>query len=122
MASMSRHEMQSVSGFGPDDYSVSNFSNPHYGHGENIFSHPGESHTNYGEDEFSATFAMFRFKVEKCSKQFVHDWKECPYAHEGETARRRHPSTHSAQPCPDFKNSKSCTRYKFYLTQICCTC
>jgi hypothetical protein len=32
-------------------------------------------------------FAMYVFKVVHCSKQFVHDWKECPYAHEGETAR-----------------------------------
>jgi hypothetical protein len=32
-------------------------------------------------------FAMYIFKVVHCSKQFVHDWKECPYAHEGETAR-----------------------------------
>jgi hypothetical protein len=32
-------------------------------------------------------FAMYVFKVAMCSKQFVHDWKECPYAHEGETAR-----------------------------------
>ncbi len=29
-------------------------------------------------DEQRATFAMYRFKVEKCWKQFVHDWKECP--------------------------------------------
>jgi len=55
-------------------------------------------------------FAMYVFKVVHCSKQFVHDWKECPYAHEGETARRRHPSQHTAQPCPDFKSTKSCPR------------
>jgi hypothetical protein len=30
-------------------------------------------------------------QVVPCSKQFVHDWKECSFAHEGETARRRHP-------------------------------
>ena len=113
--SMSRpHDLHPIVGFGSDDYSVASYSAPphQYGHGgDNIFVHPGEAPSGFGEDELSATFAMYRFKVEKCSKQFVHDWKECPYAHEGETARRRHPSTHSAQPCPDFKNSKSCARY-----------
>ena len=49
-------------------------------------------------------------QVVPCSKQFVHDWKECSFAHEGETARRRHPSLHTATPCPDFKSTKSCPR------------
>lgn len=56
-------------------------------------------------------FAMYVFKVVHCSKQFVHDWKECPYAHEGETARRRHPNQHTAQPCPNFKSTKMCPRW-----------
>ncbi|KAJ1476219.1 hypothetical protein T484DRAFT_1632873, partial [Baffinella frigidus] len=42
--------------------------------------------------------------------QFVHDWKECPYRHDGETAGRRHPRVHAPQPCPDFKNTKTCPR------------
>ena len=114
---MSRSHEMVMSGFPPENsYPVTTFSNLSYGPGaENMYVQIADSQTGYmdGElrDEQSATFAMYRFKVEKCSKQFVHDWKECPYAHEGETARRRHPSTHSCQPCPDFKNSKTCARF-----------
>ena len=116
------HEM-AMSGFPAENsYPVTSFTNSSlYAQGaDNVYIHSVESHTGYMEgddlrDEQSAAFAMYRFKVEKCSKQFVHDWKECPYAHEGETARRRHPSTHSAQPCPEFKNSKSCARCFCFL-------
>ena len=38
-----------------------------------------------------STWAILGEQVVPCSKQFVHDWKECSFAHEGETARRRHP-------------------------------
>eukprot|EP00291_Cryptomonas_curvata_P026716 CAMPEP_0172166510 /NCGR_PEP_ID=MMETSP1050-20130122/9024_1 /TAXON_ID=233186 /ORGANISM="Cryptomonas curvata, Strain CCAP979/52" /LENGTH=578 /DNA_ID=CAMNT_0012837133 /DNA_START=511 /DNA_END=2247 /DNA_ORIENTATION=- len=115
MASVSRPPELHSNGF-VDDYPHSAYSNPSYGHGgDGAFGQGGNCHGVYVDseelrDEQSATFAMYRFKVEKCSKQFVHDWKECPYAHEGETARRRHPLSHTAQPCPDFKNSKSCPR------------
>lgn len=64
-------------------------------------------------------FAMYVFKVVHCSKQFVHDWKECPYAHEGETARRRHPNQHTAQPCPNFKSTKMCPRFVPVASQEC---
>jgi hypothetical protein len=115
MASVPRSSELHSNGFA-DDYAHSSYSNPPYGHGgDGGFGQGGNCHGVYVDseelrDEQSATFAMYRFKVEKCSKQFVHDWKECPYAHEGETARRRHPLSHTAQPCPDFKNSKSCPR------------
>lgn len=70
----------------------------------------GEILTGRSVESDEDLFAMYVFKVVHCSKQFVHDWKECPYAHEGETARRRHPSQHTAQPCPDFKSTKQCPR------------
>ena len=38
-----------------------------------------------------ASYVVRVVQVVPCSKQFVHDWKECSFAHEGETARRRHP-------------------------------
>jgi hypothetical protein len=34
-----------------------------------------------------AITAMFHFKIWPCTKQFVHDWKLCEHAHEGETAK-----------------------------------
>mmetsp|Transcript_12668 Transcript_12668/g.35039 ORF Transcript_12668/g.35039 Transcript_12668/m.35039 type:complete len:263 (+) Transcript_12668:269-1057(+) len=100
MPSISR-QMESMSLGSTDDFS---FTSPSSGY---VY---GEE-TTYLEDEQSVNFAMYRFKVEKCSKQFVHDWKECPFAHEGETARRRNPFSHTSQPCPDFKNNKCCPRY-----------
>eukprot|EP00292_Cryptomonas_paramecium_P004775 CAMPEP_0113681152 /NCGR_PEP_ID=MMETSP0038_2-20120614/11797_1 /TAXON_ID=2898 /ORGANISM="Cryptomonas paramecium" /LENGTH=505 /DNA_ID=CAMNT_0000599775 /DNA_START=169 /DNA_END=1686 /DNA_ORIENTATION=+ /assembly_acc=CAM_ASM_000170 len=99
MPSISR-QMESMSLGSTDDFS---FTSPSSGY---VY---GEE-TTYLEDEQSVNFAMYRFKVEKCSKQFVHDWKECPFAHEGETARRRNPFSHTSQPCPDFKNNKCCPR------------
>ncbi|KDD76698.1 hypothetical protein H632_c135p2, partial [Helicosporidium sp. ATCC 50920] len=36
-------------------------------------------------------FRMFSFKVCRCPKRCVHDWRSCPYAHPTENARRRDP-------------------------------
>jgi hypothetical protein len=71
--------------------------------------HGARKHWQMQETE-DDLFSMYVFKVAQCSKQFVHDWKECPYRHDGETAGRRHPRLHAAQPCPEYKNTKSCPR------------
>jgi hypothetical protein len=39
--------------------------------------------------------AMYAFKLRLCSDLHPHDWTLCPYAHEGEVARRRNPAYHS---------------------------
>jgi len=55
----------------------------------------------YSTDEFR----MFQFKVERCSKRFVHDWRTCPFAHPTENARRRDPRQfkYVPVPCPEYK-------------------
>lgn len=39
-----------------------------------------------------------------------HDWTQCIWAHDGEVARRRNPSTHSANPCVEYEKNGSCPR------------
>lgn len=56
--------------------------------------------------EFSTdTFRMYHFKVTRCSKRYVHDWRACPFAHPTENARRRDPRfvDYLPVPCPDYK-------------------
>lgn len=50
-------------------------------------------------------FRMFSFKVDRCSKRFVHDWRSCPFAHPTENARRRDPRKfkYVPIPCPEYK-------------------
>ena len=50
-------------------------------------------------------FRMFQFKVARCSKRYVHDWRACPFAHPTENARRRDPRVvqYLPIPCPDYK-------------------
>ena len=50
-------------------------------------------------------FRMFRFKVVMCCRPEAHSWRECPYVHVGETAKRRDPRVfkYSGAPCPDFR-------------------
>eukprot|EP00887_Chlorella_sp_A99_P005027 scaffold4.g5027.t1 len=45
-----------------------------------------------------------------CSKRYVHDWTECPFAHPQEKARRRDPRLHSYTgiACPSMKKEGSC--------------
>jgi len=56
-------------------------------------------------------FPFFPFlQVVPCSKRFVHDWTECPFAHPHEKARRRDPKIHSYTgiACPSMKKEGSC--------------
>ncbi|KAK9835704.1 hypothetical protein WJX74_006273 [Apatococcus lobatus] len=50
-------------------------------------------------------FRMFHFKVAQCCKRFVHDWRDCPFAHSTENARRRDPRECGYLPiaCPNYK-------------------
>ncbi|KAI3430482.1 hypothetical protein D9Q98_005077 [Chlorella vulgaris] len=50
-------------------------------------------------------FRMYQFKVARCSKRYVHDWRACPFAHPTENARRRDPRhvKYLPVPCPDYK-------------------
>jgi len=45
------------------------------------------------------SFAMFSFKIANCEKLFVHDWKLCCFAHDGETAKASC-SFWTCLPCP----------------------
>lgn len=38
-----------------------------------------QDHDVNGGDFQSDEFKMYRFKVEMCSKKFVHDWRTCPF-------------------------------------------
>lgn len=55
------------------------------------------------EDERSDEFRMYKFKVVICTRDTSHDWTQCPFAHKGERARRRHPSLYSGGTCVDYK-------------------
>jgi hypothetical protein len=58
----------------------------------------------------SDQFRMASMKVLPCSKRFVHDWTECPFAHPQEKARRRDPSIHNYTgiACPSMKKEGCC--------------
>lgn len=66
-----------------------------------VFSTSELNAPQYSTDEFR----MFNFKVARCSKRFVHDWRSCPFAHPTENARRRDPRLvkYLPVPCPDYK-------------------
>mmetsp|Transcript_3595 Transcript_3595/g.5708 ORF Transcript_3595/g.5708 Transcript_3595/m.5708 type:complete len:652 (+) Transcript_3595:306-2261(+) len=54
--------------------------------------------------------AMCYFKLQMCPNKTPHDWTQCQYAHDGEVARRRNPSCHSANPCAEYEKSGNCHR------------
>jgi hypothetical protein len=54
--------------------------------------------------------AMYVHKLQLCSLTAPHDWIQCPFAHEGEVARRRDPATHSANPCSEYERFQTCSR------------
>lgn len=53
---------------------------------------------------------MFRYKILPCPRRHSHDWTSCPYAHSGESARRRDPSVYRPIPCPESKTGRPCPR------------
>lgn len=55
-------------------------------------------------------FFMFRYKILTCPRRHSHDWTSCPYAHSGESARRRDPSVYRPIPCPESKSGRPCPR------------
>ncbi|KAH7617210.1 hypothetical protein Ndes2526B_g07803 [Nannochloris sp. 'desiccata'] len=65
---------------------------------------------DHDEDILSDEFRMSCMKVVPCSKRFVHDWTECPFAHPQEKARRRDPKIHTYTgiACPSMKKEGSC--------------
>lgn len=66
----------------------------------------GYSSSELNAPEYSSDdFRMFSFKVARCGKRYVHDWRACPFAHPTENARRRDPrhTRYLPVPCPDYK-------------------
>lgn len=59
-------------------------------------------------------FRMYDYKVRRCMRAKSHDWTNCPFAHQGEKARRRDPRKihYSGVPCPDFRKG-GCRRGDF---------
>lgn len=55
---------------------------------------------------------LYSYKVIPCGKCYPHNWKRCPFAHEGESARRRDPRTHSYSDvmCPEARKGQTCPR------------
>lgn len=53
-------------------------------------------------------FWIYMYKVHRCPQLSSHDWTSCPYAHNGERARRRNPRRFSylAVTCPSFRESQ----------------
>ncbi|KMS98922.1 hypothetical protein BVRB_3g068100 [Beta vulgaris subsp. vulgaris] len=65
---------------------------------------------DFETDDFESNeFRMYSFKIKKCPLNRAHDWTICPYAHQGERARRRDPRKvlYAAVSCPDYKASSS---------------
>jgi hypothetical protein len=56
------------------------------------------------------SFFFLFLQVVPCSKRFVHDWTECPFAHPQEKARRRDPKIHTYTgiACPSMKKEGTC--------------
>lgn len=57
-------------------------------------------------------FLMYSYKVKPCQKKYRHDWRVCPFAHEGESAARRDPRKYKyvGVACPYAKQGKTCPR------------
>lgn len=55
---------------------------------------------------------LHSYKVVMCGKRYPHNWKRCPFAHDGEAARRRDPRTHSYSDvmCPEARKGQTCPR------------
>lgn len=55
-------------------------------------------------------FWQYSFKVLPCPHGYRHSWTHCPFAHVGETARRRCPRSYNYLPevCPNAKAKRPC--------------
>ena len=51
-------------------------------------------------------------QVSPCTKKYVHEWTECPFAHPSEKAHRRPPTCHTGIACPEMK--------RVCLRALCC--
>ncbi|GMH37480.1 hypothetical protein BSKO_05353 [Bryopsis sp. KO-2023] len=62
--------------------------------------------------QLTEEFMLHSYKVISCGKCYPHNWKRCPFAHEGEAARRRDPRTHSYSDvmCPEARKGQTCPR------------
>eukprot|EP00210_Caulerpa_lentillifera_P007183 g6873.t1 len=60
----------------------------------------------------SDIFRMFCYKVLPCTKVYNHNWKTCPFLHEGEKAGRRDPQKHRyvGIECHEVKKGAECSR------------
>ncbi|GMH37725.1 hypothetical protein BSKO_05598 [Bryopsis sp. KO-2023] len=74
--------------------------------GERFADEPGQ------DDLRNPEFLMYSYKVKPCQKNFRHDWRVCPYAHERESAARRDPRLfkYVGVACPYAKQGKTCPR------------
>jgi hypothetical protein len=43
-----------------------------------------------------------------CSRTRPHSWLDCPWAHPQEKARRRAPTAHRGESCPDYRRAGAC--------------
>jgi hypothetical protein len=53
-------------------------------------------------------FWLYTYKVQLCPRPSNHDWTRCPYAHNGERARRRDPRIYRyiASPCLQYRGQQ----------------
>eukprot|EP00873_Tetraselmis_striata_P022493 jgi/Tetstr1/442757/TSEL_030845.t1 len=60
-----------------------------------------------GYDVTTDHFCMYCFKIVPCSRDGIHNWDDCPFAHPGETANRRDPRlfTYSPEFCQGMRKS-----------------
>ncbi|KFK32533.1 hypothetical protein AALP_AA6G255600 [Arabis alpina] len=63
------------------------------------------SNDSNSDESVLDSFRMYEFKVRRCTRGRSHDWCECPFAHQGEKARRRDPRKYhySGTSCPEFR-------------------
>ena len=76
-----------------------------HGHGEHDEDEPASLSMLDVEEFCTDEFRMYQFKVLPCCRREPHNWRECPFVHEGETAKRRDPRIYkySANACSEFR-------------------
>lgn len=73
---------------------------------KNVEGHVTDSPEYYKSDDFR----IWSMKIVPCSKRYVHDWTECPFAHQKEKATRRDPKVfqYTGIACPSMKKEGTC--------------